>query len=503
MSKRIFTVILALVLSLTALSFGAEANSSVAANSEAGDGTLITGNNCTLNVGATFSIVNWNPVDVATGYSVIYSNDDTGTTMNASMSSAITTATIPLGYSNCGNFTVTVIYFTSAGNGIAASVRYSGGIIRDEPDYTESYTTNLTLIQKLDGKIRVSWNAVSDVAYYVVTYFRIDQAVPEDQYVINTYYDMPFGRSVGFVLNVYAYTKEGKMESVGEAVHIAGDKINGEAIGDTDKIAVAFDIPVYGFYGYLTAGDYMKLDLPTYFGDYVPAGLGINWYLQIDGTKYTLQKSTTTSGGAAISANANRVYLGVIGHDFDGQDTAIPQSIAYNQYSSFRLVAELDSFSYPKNPDGSYKTVDEIINVGSLFNGNNPVYGRPASSIKADWYKADDTPVPGSTSYVFNWSATVAVIGSSSGQTPTPTPDPTPAPTVCEHAFEYQSCTEVHWKHCTKCGYTCEVGEHSAANGSCSICGRSSTTSRFDVNGDGQVNLQDAVMILRRLAHLD
>ena len=185
----------------------------------------------------------------------------------------------------------------------------------------------------------------------------------------------------------------------------------------TYKAQITFDIPVYGFYGYLTAGDYMELDLPTYFGDSVPAGLDIAWYLQIDGSKYLLQASKTTAAGAAISENENKVYLGVLGHDFNGTDTTIPQSIAYNQYSSFRLVCEIDKIPYvlawgDKYTGANAKGLTDVINVGDLFNGNSPKYGRPASQIKADWFKSDDTPVPGSTSYVFSWPTTVADLNS-------------------------------------------------------------------------------------------
>ena len=208
-----------------------------------GNSNYITGNNCTLNVGATTSTVTWYPNSAAMGYNVIYTNNDNGSTQVATLSST-TTATIPLGYNNCNSFDVNVIALSTTGNGIVASVRYSGNIYNAGTNttnkYTKSYVDGLTLTQVNSTTTRVSWNAVSNASYYVLTYYRIDLATPIDQYIYSDHYDVPLGKSAGFVVEVYAYTTAGRMVRVGEAVHIAGDSFDNKTQSSTTDTTPAY-----------------------------------------------------------------------------------------------------------------------------------------------------------------------------------------------------------------------------------------------------------------------
>ena len=171
-----------------------------------------------------------------------------------------------------------------------------------------------------------------------------------------------------------------------------------------NHLRITFDIPVWGTYGYLTAGDYMELDLPRYFGKDVPVGKKIDWYLEIDGKQYPLQRDTTSDVSGDVSTNTNRVYLGVYAHGWNGTDTTIPQTTGFNALNSFRLVGTIEEF------DGKLDWAGNLANpvdIGALFTNNGAVYGNTPSTVKADWFRADGTPVVGSTSYVLNWTPQV------------------------------------------------------------------------------------------------
>ena len=202
-------------------------------------GNYITGQNCALNVGATSSTVTWQPYNGAISYSVLYTNNTTGTNQ-ATQPSPSTTATIPLGYNNSTSFTVTIIYYgygMQAG-GYVGTVSYSGNFSNNNNNnnnnnYTSSYTKNLTLTQKSSSQTRVSWNAVSGASYYTVIYSRLDLNLPVEQPVAATYFDMPLGKSNSFAVEVYAYTTAGRMVAVGEAVHLAGDSFDNKPQSST------------------------------------------------------------------------------------------------------------------------------------------------------------------------------------------------------------------------------------------------------------------------------
>lgn len=156
---------------------------------------------------------------------------------------------------------------------------------------------------------------------------------------------------------------------------------------------LTFDIPVYGFYGYLTAGDYMIVDLPTNWEGNCPAA-ETKWSVQVNGMSFALPTFANSAAWGSCETEQVKISLAYLAHDYDGNDTAIPQSIAYNGISSIRLVASMTI----KNSDGAWR----ISNLTGLFNKNGGLY---ATAAKAQWYKADGTPVNGSVSYAYSWNA--------------------------------------------------------------------------------------------------
>ncbi len=169
--------------------------------------------------------------------------------------------------------------------------------------------------------------------------------------------------------------------------------------GNSNQITVTFDIPVWGLYGYLTAGDYFTLDLPTYFGNAVPAGCTINWSLVVDSTAWTLQSQKTTADGAAVKQA--KVAISFLGHNWNGTDTAIPQATGYNQTTSFRLVATISGV--PLYNGWQTPSVD----TGALFTNTNwgatPTYGKEPSLVVAQWYRNGEA-IPSNSSYVLQWN---------------------------------------------------------------------------------------------------
>ena len=172
---------------------------------------------------------------------------------------------------------------------------------------------------------------------------------------------------------------------------------------------VTFDIPVYGLYGYLTAGDYMELTLPANWGWNIPAGVEVNWSIVVNGASYALPTHATTKSGYDDVFKTN-VVLGFLAHHYDGGkdvadddytdngDTAIPQSIGYNTINSVRLVAQM-TYDSGWNP-GWNKRADV-----NAFNAKDGAY---RNLVKAVWHYDDGTEVPGSISYASTWNAQAA-----------------------------------------------------------------------------------------------
>lgn len=159
-----------------------------------------------------------------------------------------------------------------------------------------------------------------------------------------------------------------------------------------------FDIPVYGLYGYLTAGDYMKLDLPTDFGGNVK-GSSLKWSVSVNGMTFSLENGNLKTDNDAGIYTVD-VVLAYLTHDFDGKNTAIPQTTSFNTVSSIRLIAELTT-NVSDNP-GWDNRADGV--EGLFTNNYSWSQAKYLTKAKAQWYKADGTEVPGSLSYVYSWN---------------------------------------------------------------------------------------------------
>lgn len=64
------------------------------------------------------------------------------------------------------------------------------------------------------------------------------------------------------------------------------------------------------------------------------------------------------------------------------------------------------------------------------------------------------------------------------------------------HHFTCVGAEGVHWDQCDECGYTTNVRAHSIVDGRCSECGYSPAKT-YDANGDGEVTLDDAIIVLK------
>ena len=64
------------------------------------------------------------------------------------------------------------------------------------------------------------------------------------------------------------------------------------------------------------------------------------------------------------------------------------------------------------------------------------------------------------------------------------------------HHFACVGAEGVHWDQCDECGYTTNVRAHSVVDGRCSECGYSPAKT-YDANGDGEVTLDDAIIVLK------
>ncbi len=151
---------------------------------------------------------------------------------------------------------------------------------------------------------------------------------------------------------------------------------------------VTFDIPVYGMYGYLNAGDRIEIDLPINWGPDVSA-TSAKWSISVDGMLYSLN-STPVKNTNGSEVQTAVIYFSYLPHSFNGTDTAIPQSTSFNQWSSIHLVCEMAM-------DG-----DKDIPVGIFAAKNGGNYYD--TEMQARWYKqGEDKPLDGSVSYACNW----------------------------------------------------------------------------------------------------
>ena len=179
------------------------------------------------------------------------------------------------------------------------------------------------------------------------------------------------------------------------AVTAFADEILLHKVTDTNykEVTVTFDIPVYGLYGYLTAGDYMELTLPVDWGGNCVID-EFNWSIIVDGVEWTLQQKVVNPKTWNVDGKntfVNKVYLGFLGHNFDNatSSTTVPQNTAYTAGAqTWRLVAK-----------GTLNSTDDWrVDTGLFTNG---AY---STAVKAQWYHEDGTPVTQSVSYAHSWN---------------------------------------------------------------------------------------------------
>lgn len=165
---------------------------------------------------------------------------------------------------------------------------------------------------------------------------------------------------------------------------------------DTSTVQLTLDIPVYGMYGYLTAGDYMIVNLPTDWGGNCNDET-VSWTVQVMGQNYDLPTIKNACSWNPQSTNVTpvKIVLGYFGHHYDGKDTAIPQTVGYNTITSIRLIAQFEV-------DADWRVPT------NLFDRNtNPLDGWVGiyrTSVNAQWYKEDGTPVTSSITYAYDWA---------------------------------------------------------------------------------------------------
>ena len=191
------------------------------------------------------------------------------------------------------------------------------------------------------------------------------------------------------------------------------------------SMQVTFDIPVYGMYGYLTAGDYMILQLPRDWGGNC-TDKSISWTVQVMAQNYALPNienlatwgtasNMVTPGNTLSSEDVTiknddgsvrdqkdnttvvKVAFGYYGRDWDGYSTLIPQTVGYNTISTIRLIADIDVFDECRVNTNMFKITNNGRDIGAY-----------ATSVNAQYYKADGTPVPESITYAKDWNATLA-----------------------------------------------------------------------------------------------
>lgn len=183
--------------------------------------------------------------------------------------------------------------------------------------------------------------------------------------------------------------------------------VSGNPVTDKHTISVSFtfDIPLYALYGYMDSEHYMVFTLPTNFsGDTTK----INWTIIVNGTPYALESTTP---GAKLEApvydaamkdlqvSEHRVNFGYVTHGFiKGYDTTIPQSTAYGDIQTVRLVADI----VINNNNGSY-------NQWYTGVGTDPFtvpWGQYTNLANVQFYNADGSIVNGSRSFIKDWNPT-------------------------------------------------------------------------------------------------
>ena len=176
------------------------------------NGNTVNGNNCTLSVGSTSTVVSWNAsyYGYSTQYTVVYTVENENPRVAYTYNNSYT---IPVGSSK--SFTVNIVL----GNSIIGSATYTAPASSNP---TTSKVTGLTLTLKNSSTTTVSWEAISGATTYEIDYTRAGYSTAETQYTSKTSYDIPFGKNVGFVVNVYAIVN-GRFQTVGTATHKAGD----------------------------------------------------------------------------------------------------------------------------------------------------------------------------------------------------------------------------------------------------------------------------------------
>lgn len=187
------------------------------------------------------------------------------------------------------------------------------------------------------------------------------------------------------------------------AISVFADQIplyHSDAGSYSTDITMTFTIPVYGLYGYLTAGDYMVLDLPENYGWPFSAGTKTAWSIIVNGVEYALPTIEAATGDAVVFDKQEiKVVLGFLTHGWDGTSTTIPQTINFNQYNSFQLVGKITNAARPADWSGNTWDI-----LGADKFGKDGVFG---TKMKAQWYKEDGTPVPNSVSYAKDWTPAV------------------------------------------------------------------------------------------------
>lgn len=194
------------------------------------------------------------------------------------------------------------------------------------------------------------------------------------------------------------------------------------------SVDLTFDIPFYAFYQYATPDYYLELTLPTNFGvnakidtdgdQVADSPAKITWsVIGHDGSSYSLKPTANTSHWQALGHDADtetrKVYFGFQPHDYvevGGQvyETTIPQSSIPGDTTSIRLIAH---FEFPRKLSTGYAEGYRV--NADLFKANG-AYG---TVVKSQVKKvADDSEVPNSTSFAYQWSAaTTADMGQEDG----------------------------------------------------------------------------------------
>ena len=159
-------------------------------------------------------------------------------------------------------------------------------------------------------------------------------------------------------------------------------------------VQVEYNIPVYALYGYMTSDYYMELVLPNVrvvnqwqdqYLNTTRRDPAVAWSIYYGGKEFKLQ-----GGNGQTESFTQEVYFGIAVHDFINETlwTTIPQSTAYGDYPSIRLVAD-----YYLNGDA-----DWMVNVFPSNELNTNFYVQFKESKTGE-------DVPNSRSYINSWGA--------------------------------------------------------------------------------------------------